>query len=178
MTSRVPLSADRRRLGTRSTFTAKGGALALIRSRPSGEASNRLRTKGFELTSSRARRRFSRTVAATALVVVSLLTGAHAATALGWSPVVNCSGGGQLSGRSYQVTFSNAGGNTYADNGCAGGASTSIQLYYQAYPGGPYYWTPTKLVQGSQVALTQSGTWNGRHKAYNGSGVLVGSTNS
>lgn len=123
-------------------------------------------------------RKTPRVLAVLAFAGAVLLGTAPAATALGWSPVVNCSGGGQLSGRSYQVTFSNAGGNTYADNGCAGGASTGIQLYYQAYPGGPYYWTSQKLVQGSQVALTQTGTWNGRHKAYNGSGVQVGSTNS
>lgn len=124
------------------------------------------------------RRKTPRVLAVLAFAGAALLASAPAASALGWSPVVNCSGGGQLSGRTYQVTFSNAGGNTYADNGCAGGASVGIQLYYQAYPGGPYYWGSQKLVQGSQVAKTQSGTWNGRHKAYNGSGVQVGSTNS
>jgi len=90
--------------------------------------------------------------------------------------VVNFAGGGQLSGRSYQVTFTNAGGNTYADLGC--GENVSIRLYYQAYPGGPYYTTPLLLVQGSSVAKTQGDTWNGYHKAYNGSGVQVGSVNS
>jgi len=99
--------------------------------------------------------------------------------ALGWSPVASCSGGGQLSGRSYQVTFSNAGGNTYADLGCGGSINASgIQLYYQSYPGGPYYYTSQKVVQGSQAALTQSGTWNGYHKAFNSGGGQVGSTSS
>lgn len=92
---------------------------------------------------------------------------------------MNCSGGGQLSGRSYQVTFSNAGGNTYADLGCGGSINaTGIKLWYQSYPGGPYYWTSQKTIQGSQVGLTQGGTWNGSHKAYNSSGVQVGSTSS
>lgn len=99
--------------------------------------------------------------------------------ALGWSTVVNCTGGGQLSGRSYQITFSNAGGNTYADFGCGGSPNASgISVYYQVYPGGPYAYSSQKLVQGSQVALTQPGTWNGYHKAYRSGGVLVGSVNS
>lgn len=62
------------------------------------------------------------------------------------------------------------------DLGC--GAHTGITLYHQSYTGGPYYYTSQKLVQGSTVALTQGGTWNGYHKAYNGSGVQVGSVNS
>lgn len=96
-----------------------------------------------------------------------------------WSPVVNCSGGGQLSGHSYQITFSNAGGNTYADNGCGGNIRASgISLRYQSYPGIPYYTTSQKAVQGAQVALTQSGTANGYHRAYNGGGGQVGYTSS
>lgn len=68
---------------------------------------------------------------------------------------------------------------TYADNGCGGSIRASgIQLYYQSYPGGPYYWTSQRIVQGSQANLTQGGTWNGRHKAYKSGGVLVASTNS
>lgn len=92
---------------------------------------------------------------------------------------MNCSGGGQLSGRSYQITFSNAGGNTYADFGCGGSPNaTGISVYYQSYPGGPYYYSSQRLVQGSTANLTQSGTWNGYHKAYNGSGGQVASVNS
>lgn len=132
---------------------------------------------GLQMTSQR--RKTSRAVAVLAFAVAVVLGSAQGATALGWSAVVNCSGGGQLSGRSYQVTFSNAGGDTWADNGCGGNIKASgLQLYYQAYPGGPYYWTSQKLVQGGVASLTQSGTWNGRHKAYNSSGGQVGSVNS
>jgi hypothetical protein len=127
------------------------------------------------LTNSRARRRFSRAVAVTALVLVSLLTGAQAATALGWSPVVPCGNGGILSGRSYQITFSNAGGNSYADSGC--GPNAAIILRYQAYPGGPWYNTSQSIAYGT-VSKAQSGSWNGYHKAFTTSGVQVGLTNS
>ena len=122
------------------------------------------------------RRKTPRVLAVLAFTVVALLGGAQGAAALGWSPVVNCAGGGQLSGRSYQITFSNAGGDTYAGLGCGG--NSGIQLRYQAYPGGPSYLTSQKLVQGYSVSLTQSGTTNGYHKAYNHSGVQVGSTSS
>lgn len=125
------------------------------------------------------RRRTPRVLAVLAFAGVALLGGAQGATALGWSPVVNCAGGGQLSGRSYHITFSNAGGDTYADNGCGGSINaTGISVRYQAYPGGPYYNSSQKLVQGSVVSMTQSGTSNGYHKAYNSSGVQVGSTSS
>ena len=82
------------------------------------------------------RRKTPRILAVLAFAGAVLLGSAQGATALGWSSVVNCAGGGQLSGHSYQVTFTNAGGNTYADLGC--GENVSIRLYYQAYPGGPY----------------------------------------
>lgn len=120
-------------------------------------------------------RRFPRSLAVAALVAVSLLTGAQAASGLGWSPVVSCGNGGILSGRSYQTTFSNAGGNSYADSGC--GPNAAIILRYQAYPGGPYYNTSQSIAYGT-VSKTQSGTWNGYHKAFSNSGVQVGSTNS
>lgn len=55
-------------------------------------------------------RKPSRILAGLAFAGVIVLGGTQAASALGWSPVVNCSGGGILSGRSYQISFSNAGG--------------------------------------------------------------------
>lgn len=120
-----------------------------------------------------------RILAVLAFAGAVVLGSAQAATALGYSPVVNCSGGGQLSGRTYQVTFSSAGGNTYMDNGCGGNVrAAGIQIYYQTYPGGPYAYTSNKVVQGGQASLTQSGTANGTHRGYNGSGGQVGSTNS
>jgi len=109
------------------------------------------------------------------LVTVSLVTGAQAASALGWSPVVSCGNGGILSGRSYQISFSNAGGESYADSGC--GPNAGIILRYQAYPGGPYYNTSQSIAYGV-VSKTQSGTWNGYHRAFTTGGVQVGSTNS
>ncbi len=92
---------------------------------------------------------------------------------------MNCSGGGILSGRSYQISFSNAGGNTYLDTGCGGSsANAGLQLRYQIYPGGPWATTSQRVQQGPVTSQTQSGTWNGYHKAFNGTGVQIGSTNS
>lgn len=125
------------------------------------------------------RKKTPRVLAVLAFAIAVLLGSAQGATALGWSPVVNCSGGGQLSGRSYQITFSNAGGNTYADNGCGGSIrASSIAVRYQSYPGGPYYTTSQYVVQGSVASRTQSGTWNGYHRAFNSSGGQVGYTSS
>lgn len=122
------------------------------------------------------RKKTPRVLALLAFSGALVLAGSQGAAALGWSSVVNCTGGGQLSGRTYQITWSNAGGNSYADLGCGG--NTGIQIYYQAYHGGPYYWSSQKVAQGYQVSMTQSGTWNGRHTAFNNSGVQVGSVNS
>jgi hypothetical protein len=125
------------------------------------------------------RRRTPRVLAALAFAGMMVLGGTQAASAIGWSPVVNCSGGGILSGRSYEITFSNAGGNTYLDNGCGGTISSSgLQLRYQVYPGGPYALTSQRVQQGGVTSLTQAGTANGYHKAYNSGGGQVCSTNS
>lgn len=125
------------------------------------------------------RKTTQRVLAVLAFATAVLLGSAPAAMALGWSPVVNCSGGGQLSGRSYHITFSNAGGDTYADNGCGGNIrASSIAVRYQAYPGGPYYTTSQKVVQGSVASRTQSGTWNGYHRAFTSGGGQVGYTSS
>jgi len=118
-------------------------------------------------------------LATLAFTAVALLVGTQGASALGWSTVVECSGGGFLSGRSYRITFANAGGNTYLDYGCGGSIPASgLQIRYQVYPGGPYAYTSWRLQQGSATALTQAGTQNGYHKAFNSSGGQVGSVNS
>lgn len=124
-------------------------------------------------------RKPSRILAGLAFAGVIVLGGTQAASALGWSPVVNCSGGGILSGRSYQISFSNAGGNTYLDDNCGGSiGNAGLQLRYQVYPGGPWALTSQRVQQGPVTSLTEAGTWNGYHKAYNSSGGQVGSTNS
>lgn len=125
------------------------------------------------------RRKTPRALVALALAGAVVFGGTQAASALGWSPVVSCSGGGILSGRSYQITFSNAGGNTYLDDNCGGTiGNAGLQLRYQVYPGGPYALTSQRVQQGSVTSLKQSGTSNGYHKAYNSNGSQVGSTSS
>ncbi len=127
----------------------------------------------------RKHRRTRRVLATLAFTAVAMFGGTQAATALGWSTVVECSGGGILSGRSYRITFSNAGGNTYLDMGCGGSRPNSgLQIRYQVYPGGPYAYTSWRLQQGPATAMTQAGTQNGYHKAFNSSGGQVGSVNS
>ena len=76
---------------------------------------------------------------------------------------MDCTNGGNLSGRSYQYTFSDAGGGSYAELGC--GPYAGIQLYYQSYPGGPYYTTSNTIALGT-ASKTQAGTWNGYHRAF------------
>lgn len=125
------------------------------------------------------RRTTRRFFAALVFTAVAVFGGAQAASALGWSTVVECSGGGFLSGRSYRVTFSSAGGNTYLDYNCGGSRPNSgLQIRYQVYPGGPYAYTSWRLQQGPGTAMTQAGTQNGYHKAFNSTGGQVGSVNS
>lgn len=113
---------------------------------------------------------------ALALIAATWLVAGSVAPAfsLGWSPAVTCANGGTVSGQSYRITFSNAGGNTAADAGC--GPSAGIQLRYQAYPGSPYYVTGQSIAS-YYVSRVQGGTENGYHRAYS-SGVLVGQTSS
>lgn len=87
---------------------------------------------------------------------------------------MSCSNGGILSGRSYQITFSNAGGNTYADSGC--GPTAQIALRYQVYPGSPSYAITSNSSAIGTVSKTQAGTVTGYHLARDIFGWSVGST--
>lgn len=123
------------------------------------------------------RRRIGGGVAAAAVVsVLVMLGGASPATALGYAPIVNCIGGGNLNGRSYQFTFSDAGGWTSAELDCSN-KTAAIQLRYQAYPGSPTYTTSQSFGTG-YVSKTQSGTVGGIHRALNQFGTVLATTNS
>lgn len=105
-----------------------------------------------------------------ALVAAGLVLGStSSASALG-SGSASCNWGqpGQTWSRyTYQSSFSNAGGNTARSSDACVASRMGINLHYEIYPGSPTYWTG--YYYGTYaVYRTQSGTFGGIHKQFNG----------
>jgi len=106
-----------------------------------------------------AHRRVGTALLAFFVSIAAVIAVPPAASALG-SGSLSC-GGSSFTGSSYRTTFTNAGGQTQRPSSCSA-VSVSVRLHYEAYSGGPTYWTPNYA--GSYfVSRQQSGTFGGQH---------------
>lgn len=101
-------------------------------------------------------------VAAALLAGVLIMLPAMPAAALG-TKYKACYPSGQVAGYSYRNANFSGGGSTQTLTGC-NAYTVYLELQYQPYPGGPYYWT-SQQIGANYIGFSQTGTSGGGHSA-------------